>query len=112
MVMRPEPLFDTVEPLRGEETHVVLMSPRGRTLSHAVAHELAQEREHLVLICGRYEGVDQRVVWGRMMKKVGKGPASVNAAGPGPCPAPLAPADLPCALVQNVSSLGPFQLPG
>lgn len=60
MVMRPEPIFDAVESLRTEESHVVLMSPRGDRLRHRVAAELA-ERSHLILICGRYEGVDQRV---------------------------------------------------
>jgi tRNA (guanine37-N1)-methyltransferase len=60
MVMRPEPIFETVEPLRGPESHVVLMSPRGTTLNHAVVERLAS-LEHIVLICGRFEGVDERV---------------------------------------------------
>ena len=60
MVMRPEPIFDAVEPLRGPDTHVVLMSARGHRLDHARVAALA-EREHLVLICGRYEGIDERV---------------------------------------------------
>ncbi|MDQ4125317.1 MAG: tRNA (guanosine(37)-N1)-methyltransferase TrmD [Actinomycetota bacterium] len=60
MVMRPEPLFDAVEEVRGPGSHVVLLSPRGRVLDHAVVTELAQH-EHLVLICGRFEGVDERV---------------------------------------------------
>lgn len=61
MVMRPEPIFDAVEALRTETSHVVLMSPRGTRLDHAVASNLAT-REHLIVICGRYEGVDERVV--------------------------------------------------
>ena len=60
MVMRPEPLFAAVEAVTGETSHVILMSPRGRLLDHDRAKELA-ELEHLVLICGRYEGVDERV---------------------------------------------------
>lgn len=60
MVMRPEPLFDAVEEVRGPDAHVVLLSPRGRKLDHAGVAELAR-REHLVLICGRFEGVDERV---------------------------------------------------
>jgi tRNA (guanine37-N1)-methyltransferase len=60
MVMRPEPIFDAVEPLRTETSHVVLMSPRGTRLDHKVVTRLAG-LEHLVLICGRYEGVDERV---------------------------------------------------
>ena len=59
MVMRPEPLFAAVEALEGEP-HVVLMSPRGRTLDHEGVVRLAQ-RPHLAILCGRYEGVDERV---------------------------------------------------
>lgn len=61
MVMRPEPLFDAVEAVRGPGSRVVLLSPRGRLLDHEVVAELAQI-EHLVLVCGRFEGVDERVV--------------------------------------------------
>lgn len=60
MVMRPEPIFDAVERLRRENSHVVLLSPRGTVLRHEVAARLGR-REHLILICGRYEGVDERV---------------------------------------------------
>ncbi len=60
MVMRPEPIFETVEPLKRAGTHTVLLSPRGTLFRHAVARRLA-ELEHLILICGRYEGVDERV---------------------------------------------------
>ena len=60
MVMRPEPLFDAVEAVRGPESHVVLLSPRGRRLDHGIVRELAS-RGHLILVCGRFEGVDERV---------------------------------------------------
>ena len=60
MVMRPEPIFDAVEPLKGPDTHVVLLSARGHRLDHGRVATLAQ-RKHLVLICGRYEGIDERV---------------------------------------------------
>jgi len=60
MVMRPEPIFDAVEDLRTERSHVILLSPRGTLLRHAGVARLA-DRDHLILICGRYEGVDERV---------------------------------------------------
>jgi len=60
MVMRPEPIFSAVEELRTPRSHVVLLSPRGSLLRHAGVAQLA-EREHVILICGRYEGVDERV---------------------------------------------------
>jgi len=60
MVLKPEPIFAAVEALRTEAARVVLMDPRGRTFTQAVASELAREA-HLILIAGRYEGVDERV---------------------------------------------------
>ena len=60
MVMRPEPIFAAVEPLRQPGSNVVLLSPRGTLLDHEGVERLAAH-EHLVLICGRYEGVDERV---------------------------------------------------
>lgn len=60
MVMRPEPIFEAVESIRTPTSHIVLMSPRGTTLNHAVVERLAS-MDHIVLICGRFEGVDERV---------------------------------------------------
>src|SRR5204863_1409176 len=59
MVMKPEPLFLAVESSAEPSSEVILMSPAGRVFDQALASELAG-REHLVLICGHYEGVDQR----------------------------------------------------
>ena len=61
MLLKPEPLFAAVEALRGPETRVILMTPQGRPFKQAVARELAAA-EHLLILCGHYEGVDQRVV--------------------------------------------------
>lgn len=60
MVMRPEPIFEAVDEVRSEKSHVILLSPRGTRLDHAAVERLAA-LEHLVLICGRFEGVDERV---------------------------------------------------
>src|SRR6188768_2932917 len=63
MVMKPEPLFRAVETIaaeRGTPSAVVLMSPQGRLLTHEVAIEMSR-LERLVVNCGRYEGVDERV---------------------------------------------------
>jgi tRNA (guanine37-N1)-methyltransferase len=69
MVFKPEPIFAAIERLLGTSdkanypaaTRVVMLTPQGRPLKHAVALELAGDAEHLVIICGRYEGVDERV---------------------------------------------------
>jgi len=63
MVMKPEPLFEAVEAIaaeRGQPAAVVLMTPQGRRFSHAEAVRLSG-LSPLVVICGRYEGVDERV---------------------------------------------------
>lgn len=63
MVMKPEPVFaaiEAIQPLATERAMVVLLSPQGRRLDRALVRELAGHRR-LLLICGRYEGVDERV---------------------------------------------------
>jgi tRNA (guanine37-N1)-methyltransferase len=69
MVLKPEPIFAAIEWLLGTSdkakypngARVVLLTPQGRQLKQSVAKELADETSHLVIICGRYEGVDERV---------------------------------------------------
>jgi tRNA (guanine37-N1)-methyltransferase len=60
MVMKPEPIFAAVESLRKGNSTVVLMTPQGRAFSQSVAREFST-RDHLIIICGHYEGVDHRV---------------------------------------------------
>ncbi len=63
MVMKPDPIFAAVKGVLGEGlsgTPIVLLTPQGRLFDQALAHELTQH-ERLALICGRYEGVDERV---------------------------------------------------
>ena len=69
MVFKPEPIFNAIENLVGTcqrsefppGVRVVLLSPQGRQFKQATAKEFAEQASHLVLICGRYEGVDERV---------------------------------------------------
>jgi tRNA (guanine37-N1)-methyltransferase len=60
MVLKPEPLYEAVEKLAGPSTRVILMGPSGRKLTQQVARELTAY-EHLLLIAGSYEGIDDRV---------------------------------------------------
>ena len=65
MLMKPEPIFEAVENVSKEysldnSSPKILMTPQGRTFNHEIAQELSQSKE-LVLICGRYEGIDDRV---------------------------------------------------
>jgi tRNA (guanine37-N1)-methyltransferase len=69
MVMKPEPIFAAVEHLLSTSdrslypkgARVVMLSPQGKPLTQAIAKELADEVDRIILICGRYEGVDERV---------------------------------------------------
>ena len=69
MVLKPEPIFAAVEELTGSSkrnnydprTRVVLLSPQGRVFTQALADDLSKSADQVVIICGRYEGVDERV---------------------------------------------------
>lgn len=82
MVMKPEPFFAAVESLDPDRGRVLLLSPAGRRLDQALVRELASE-EHLTLLCGRYEGVDERVVEGLPAEEMSIGDY-VLAGGEGP----------------------------
>jgi tRNA (guanine37-N1)-methyltransferase len=60
MLLKPEPLFEAIESLKREKTRVILLSPAGRKFNQAIAQELAQQ-EDLLLVTGHYEGFDERV---------------------------------------------------
>ncbi|PNV80985.1 MAG: tRNA (guanosine(37)-N1)-methyltransferase TrmD [Dictyoglomus turgidum] len=60
MVMKPEPIFKAVRSLKKEDSEVILLSPSGDLFNQKIAEELSK-KNHLILICGRYEGVDERV---------------------------------------------------
>jgi tRNA (guanine37-N1)-methyltransferase len=60
MVMRPEPIADGIDAVRREDSLVILLDPAGEVFTQARAQELAA-RSHLVFVCARYEGVDERV---------------------------------------------------
>jgi tRNA (guanine37-N1)-methyltransferase len=62
MILKPEPIFEAVESVKAGagELPVILLTPQGRLFSQPIAQELSRNK-HLILICGRYEGVDERV---------------------------------------------------
>ena len=72
MVMKPEPIFAAVEALGEGEKRVILLSPAGRRLDQELVKKLSKE-PWLVLICGRYEGVDERVVEGLPAEEISIG---------------------------------------
>jgi len=60
MIMKPELWFEAIETIRTPGARVILMTPSGKTFQQAEARRLAQEK-HLILLCGHYEGIDERV---------------------------------------------------
>ena len=61
MVMTPQPLYDAIKSVKTENSKVVYLSPRGRVFKQQIAKEYACI-EHLILVCGHYEGMDQRII--------------------------------------------------
>jgi len=72
MVMKPEPVFAAVESLDPDRGRVVVMGPAGRRLDQAMVRRLAAEA-HLTIVCGRYEGIDERVVEGLPAEEISIG---------------------------------------
>ncbi|MDH3974473.1 MAG: tRNA (guanosine(37)-N1)-methyltransferase TrmD [Deltaproteobacteria bacterium] len=60
MVMKPDPVAEAIEAVKGERGKVILLSPAGKTFNQNEAKRLSKE-SHIVLVCGRYEGIDERV---------------------------------------------------
>lgn len=61
MVMKPEPIFRAIESVKKDNSRIIYLSPKGRVYDQDLANELSRE-EHIVLLCGHYEGIDQRVI--------------------------------------------------
>ncbi|WP_078809939.1 tRNA (guanosine(37)-N1)-methyltransferase TrmD [Selenihalanaerobacter shriftii] len=60
MVMKPGPIFRAVEAVQTDKAKVLFMSPQGKTFDQEMAKKLAT-KEHLIILCGRYEGIDERI---------------------------------------------------
>ena len=61
LIMKCQPVLDCLKAVKKENSHTVLLSPRGKTYNQKRARELASTCEHLILICGHYEGTDERI---------------------------------------------------
>ena len=61
MVMKPEPIYDAIMSVKKENSRIVYLSPKGRVYDQELANELSKE-EHIVFLCGHYEGIDQRII--------------------------------------------------
>lgn len=62
MLMTPQPLFDAIMSVKKDNSYVVYMSPKGTMLNQKKVVSLAKKLEHLIIVCGHYEGIDERVI--------------------------------------------------
>ncbi|NLL74604.1 MAG: tRNA (guanosine(37)-N1)-methyltransferase TrmD [Erysipelothrix sp.] len=60
LVLMCQPVIDAIESVKTEESKVIMMTPQGQTLKQSLAYDLSQEK-HLILLCGHYEGFDERI---------------------------------------------------
>jgi tRNA (guanine37-N1)-methyltransferase len=60
MVLMPQPIFDAVDDLKAKDSKIILMTPQGIPYKQKMAYDLSQEK-HLIIICGHYEGFDERI---------------------------------------------------
>ena len=61
LIMKCQPILDCLKAVKKENSHVILLSPRGKTYNQARARDFAKNYEHLIIICGHYEGTDERI---------------------------------------------------
>ncbi len=61
MVMKPEPIYDALESVKGKSSKVLYLSPKGKVFNQEMAKNLSNEG-HLILLCGHYEGIDNRII--------------------------------------------------
>ena len=61
MIMKPEPIFEAINSVKNENSKVIYLSPQGKKLNQKMANSLSKE-SHLILLCGHYEGIDNRII--------------------------------------------------
>ena len=61
LIMKCQPILDCLKSVRKDNSHVILLSPRGKTYNQARARYFSKNYEHLIIICGHYEGTDERI---------------------------------------------------
>lgn len=62
MLMTPQPLYDAIMSVKTESSHVIYLSPKGSVLTQGRVKSIAESYDHLILVCGHYEGIDERII--------------------------------------------------
>lgn len=72
MLMAPQPLFDCIDSVKDDNSYVIYVTPSGQPFTQNIAKEL-KDKEHLIFVCGHYEGIDQRVIDARVDRELSIG---------------------------------------
>lgn len=97
MVMKPEPIAGAIRSVKREGSHVIYLSPQGAPLTAQKSHALA-EHDHLILLCGHYEGIDERIIEHYVDEEISIGDFVLTSG----CPAALALTDAVVRLIPGV----------
>lgn len=62
MLMTPQPLYDAIMSVKTDSSHVIYLSPKGSVLTQGRVKSIAESYDHLILVCGHYEGIDERII--------------------------------------------------
>lgn len=62
MIMTPQPLYDAIRAVKTDDSYVIYLSPKGKLLKQSKVEEMAKNHSHLILLCGHYEGIDERII--------------------------------------------------
>lgn len=62
MILTPQPLYDAIKSVKKENSYVIYLSPKGKVLTQEKVEDLAKSNKDLVLVCGHYEGIDERII--------------------------------------------------
>lgn len=62
MLMTPQPLYDAIMSVKTEDSYVIYMSPKGTLLNQKKVKSIAKDIKHLIIVCGHYEGIDERII--------------------------------------------------
>ena len=62
MIMTAQPLYDAIQSVKTKDSYTIYLSPKGKVLKQILVQQIAKEHEHIILICGHYEGIDERII--------------------------------------------------
>jgi tRNA (guanine37-N1)-methyltransferase len=82
MVMKVDVVVEAIQSVKREGSHVVYLSPQGRVLKAAMCEELAKKSNHLILLCGHYEGIDERIIELEVDEEISIGDFVLTSGGP------------------------------